>query len=102
MSAYTPSPARGEGRSLDSMPLKLRLAFFDKGFRRFLVVGGLVGARMVEGLGVETGLQRQPLRIVDVALDITERDRRPLGQRHRKLARGGIDLRIGSDARDDA
>ena len=69
--------------AIASMPLELRLALFDKGFRRFLVIGRLVGARMVEGFRIETGFQRQPLGIVDVALDIAERDRRALGKRHR-------------------
>jgi hypothetical protein len=40
------------------MPWKTGLRFSTKAFARFLVVGGLAGARVMDRLGVETGLQR--------------------------------------------
>ena len=60
------------------MPREHRLALFDKGLRRFLVVGGLAGAGVVDRLAVEAGFQRHGLGIVDVALDVAERDRGPV------------------------
>src|SRR3954454_24161650 len=77
-----------------SMAYEGRLALLDKRFRRFLVVGGIRGARMMHRLGVEAGFQRQPFGIVDIGLDIAEGHRRPLRQRHRKLMRGGLDLGV--------
>src|ERR1700722_7571983 len=70
-------------------PLKEWLAFFDEGFGGFLVIVGVAGARVVDRLGVETGFQRQMLGVVDVALDVAQRHRRPLRQRHRQFMRRG-------------
>ena len=47
--------------------------------------------------GVGAGFQRQMLGIVDVALDVAQRDRRALRQRHRQLMRGQFDLGISND-----
>src|SRR5580700_5886191 len=69
-----------------------RLALLDKSLGRFLVVRGLSGAGVVHRLTIEAGFQRQMLGIVDVALDIAERDRGTLRQRQRELVRGGVDL----------
>src|SRR6267378_3204398 len=74
-----------------SMPLKYRLALLDKSLRRFLVIGGIARARMVNRFGIETGFQRHRLGVVDVALDVAQRHRRPLRQRHREIMRLGID-----------
>src|SRR5258708_14725941 len=73
------------------MALKDGFALFDERLGGFLVVGGLAGARMMDRLGVETGLQRQVLGVVDVALDVAQRHRWTLRQRHRQLVRGGLD-----------
>src|SRR6476659_6804088 len=58
-------------------PLERRLAFLHEGLGRFLVIGGLAGAGVMNRFTVETGLQRHVFGIVDVALDEAERDRRP-------------------------
>ena len=66
------------------------------------MIGGLAGARVVHRLGVETGLQRQVLGVVDVPLDVAQRHRGALRQRHRKLMRRSLDLGVGHDAGHDA
>src|SRR3954451_13366895 len=73
-----------------SMAYEGRLALLDESLRRLLVVGGIGGARVMHRLGVEAGFQRQPFGIVDVGLDVAERHRRPLRQRHRELTRRGL------------
>src|SRR5215211_3083009 len=83
------------------MALKCGLALFDKRFGRFLVVGGLAGARMMNRLGVETGFQRHGFGVVDVALDVAERHRRPVRERQRQFMRGLLDLGVGHDLGDD-
>src|SRR6185369_6834347 len=75
-----------------SMALKHGLALFDKRLRRFLVIGSITRARMMDRFGVEAGFQRHRLGVVDVALDVAQRHRRPLRQRHRQSMRLGIDL----------
>src|SRR5690242_17803235 len=72
-----------------SMARKHRLALFDKGLCRFLVIGGIARARMMNRFGVKAGFQRHRLGVVDVALDVAERYRRPLRQRHREIMRLG-------------
>src|ERR1700722_2260970 len=88
--------------SFGSMALKHRLSLFDKGLGGFPVVGGLAGAGVMEGLGIEAVFQRQTLGVVDVALDVAQRHRWSLRQRHRELARRGLDLGIGNNARHQA
>ena len=83
-------------------PLECRLALLDEGLRRFLVVGGLAGTGVMDRFGVEAGFQRHRLGVVDVALDVAERDRRPLRQRHREILRRGLDLGIRHHLRDHA
>src|SRR5438309_9651089 len=73
-----------------SLSLKHGLALLDKGLCRFLVVGGVARARMMDCFGVEAGFQRHRLGIVDVALDVAQRHRRPLRQRHREIMRLGV------------
>src|SRR6185312_7352820 len=70
------------------------LALLDERLGCFLVVGGLSGAGVMDRFAIETGFQRQMFGIVDVALDIAERDRWSLRKLHRKLARGCIDLAV--------
>src|ERR1700716_2719102 len=82
-----------------SMALEDGFALFDKGFGGFLVVGGLARARVMDCLGVEAGFQRQMLGVVDVALDVAERYRRALRQRHRQIMRRRFDLGVGNDTR---
>src|SRR5438477_4447912 len=74
------------------IPRECGLALLDKGLGRFLVVGCLARTGVVDRLAIEAGFQRKLLGIVDVALDVAERDRRPLRQRLRKIARGRVDL----------
>ena len=78
------------------MSLKHGFALLDEGFRGFLVVGGLARARMMDRFAVETGFQRHRLGVVDVALDVAERNRRSLRQRYRELTRGGLALGSGT------
>src|SRR6185312_13844307 len=73
-----------------SLPLKYGLALFDKSLRRFLVIGGVARARMVDRFGVEAGFQRHRLGVVDVALDVAQSHRRSLRQRHREIMRLGV------------
>src|ERR671914_2415474 len=70
-----------------SMSLKDGLALLDKGLCGLLVIGGVARARMMDGFGVKTGFQRHRLGIVDVALDVAQRHRRSLRQRHREIVR---------------
>src|SRR5215217_4506980 len=77
-----------------SLPLKYGLALFDKGFCGFLVVGGVARTRVVDRFGVKTGFQRHRLGVVDVALDVTQRHRWSLRQRHREIMRFGIDVGV--------
>src|SRR3569832_2635234 len=72
-----------------TMALKHGLALLDESLGRFLVISGLAGTRMMDRLTVEAGLQRHCFGIVDVALDVAQRHRRPLRQRHREIARLG-------------
>src|SRR5690349_21762592 len=78
------------------IPCERSLALLDKGPGGLLVVGSLAGARMVDRLAIEAGFQRQLLGIVDVAFDVAERDRRPLRQRLRKVARRRVDVGVGN------
>ena len=84
------------------MSPEYRLALLDEGLGRLLVVGGFAGAGMMDRLAIETGLQRQMLGVVDVALDVAERDRRPLRQRHRHFARGRLTFGIRHNPGDHA
>jgi hypothetical protein len=84
------------------MTLKDGFALFDKGFGGFLVIGGLARARVMDRFRIETGFQRQVLGVVDVALDIAQRHRGSLRQRHRQLMRRRLDLGVGNDFSHDA
>ena len=63
-----------------SMALEGRRALLDKSARCFLVIGRIAATRMMQRLGIEAGFQRQIFRIVNVALDVAQRHRRPLRQ----------------------
>src|ERR1051325_9151034 len=71
-----------------SVAYERRLGPFDKGPCGLPWGGSVAGARVMHGFRVETGFQRQPFGVVDVGLDIAERHRRPLRQRHREFTRG--------------
>src|SRR6185369_16859330 len=77
-----------------SLSLKYGLALLDKRLCRFLVVGGVARTRMMDGFGVEAGFQRHRLGVVDVALDVAQRHRRPLRQRRREIVRLGVDVGV--------
>src|SRR5437763_7993163 len=77
-----------------SLSLKYGLALLDKGLCRFLVIGSVARARVVDGFGVEAGFQRHRLGVVDVALDVAQRHRRPLRQRHREVVRLCVDVGV--------
>src|SRR6478609_1550477 len=78
-----------------SMALKYGLALLDERLGRFLMVCGLARARVMHRFGIEAGFQRHVFGVVDVLLDVTERDRGPLRQRHRQLMRRCLDLDVG-------
>ena len=56
----------------------------------------------MDGFGVEAGFQRHRLGVVDVALDVAQRHRRPLRQRHREIVRLGVDVGVRHHPGDDA
>src|SRR4051812_46845010 len=96
-SKYRPaiSPSR-------SMALEHRTALLDEGGDRLLVVLGKGTTRLVLGFEVEHGLEALGLGREQVALDVGQRNARPVGDTARQCHRLGLQFVVGHDLVDDA